>query len=71
MSFEEFFSIITLLATLFTTERNRLSIYVPTTERRGNLFRFFCFFGGGGHIVFGADPVGVCETVASFPCVIF
>ena len=68
MSFEEFFSIITLLATLFSKERNRLSIYVPTTERRGSLFRFF---GVGGHIVFVADPVGVCETVASFPCVIF
>ena len=34
--------------------------YVPPTE-------------GGGHIVFGADPVavGVCVRVASFPCVIF
>ena len=70
MSFEEFFSIITLLATLFSGERNRLSIYVPTTEGRGSLFRFF-FGGGGGHIVFGVDPVGVCETVASFLCVIF
>ena len=29
--------------------------------------------GGGGHIVFGADPVGVCVgvRVASFPHVIF
>ena len=26
---------------------------------------------GGGHIVFGADPVGVGVGVASFPCVIF
>ena len=26
---------------------------------------------GGGHIVFGADPVGVCVRVASFPCIIF
>ena len=25
----------------------------------------------GGHIVFGADPVGVGVRVASFPCVIF
>ena len=25
----------------------------------------------GGHIVFGADPVGVCVRVASFPCIIF
>ena len=36
-------------------------IYVPTTE------------GGGGHIVFGADPVGVCVgiRIASFLHVIF
>ena len=29
--------------------------------------------GGGGHIVFGADPVGVCicVRVASFPHIIF
>ena len=27
--------------------------------------------GGGGHIVFGADPVGVSVGVASFPHVIF
>ena len=35
---------------------NEMGIYVPPTE-------------GGGHIVFGADPVGV--RLASFPCVIF
>ena len=32
--------------------------YVPPTE-------------GGGHIVFGADPIGVGVRVASFPRVIF
>ena len=32
--------------------------YVPPNRREG------------GHIVFGADPVGVSVRIASFPCVI-
>ena len=36
--------------------------YVPPTEG-GDIW--------GGHIVFGADPVGVCVRLASFPHVIF
>ena len=28
-------------------------------------------WGGGGHIVFGADPVGIRVRIASFPCFIF
>ena len=44
----------------FSGKVSKTQIYVPPTE-------------GGGNIVFGADPVGVCVgvRVASFPCVIF
>ena len=53
----------------------------PLYEWGGGVFKRFSHFSnsvfmspqqkGGGHIVFGADPVGVGVRVASFPCVIF